>query len=56
MIVGLPGILLALLVWLTIKEPPRGMADDVELRSRNAKAPACSRSWASLGVVRRFVT
>lgn len=26
--VGLPGILLALLVWLTLKEPPRGQFDD----------------------------
>src|SRR5690606_30448597 len=26
-IVGLPGVLVALLVWLTVREPPRGHAD-----------------------------
>lgn len=29
-IAGLPGLLLALLVWLTIKEPPRGQMDKVD--------------------------
>ncbi|MBW2345305.1 MAG: MFS transporter, partial [Deltaproteobacteria bacterium] len=28
--VGLPGLLLAVFVWLTIKEPPRGYADGVD--------------------------
>jgi predicted MFS family arabinose efflux permease len=27
MVVGLPGVLLALLIWLTVREPPRGFAD-----------------------------
>ena len=29
-VVGLPGVLVALLVWLTIKEPPRGYSDPPE--------------------------
>jgi predicted MFS family arabinose efflux permease len=28
MVVGLPGVLLALLIWLTVREPPRGFADN----------------------------
>ncbi|HEU4624785.1 MAG TPA: MFS transporter [Steroidobacteraceae bacterium] len=34
---GLPGLVTALLVWLTIREPPRGMA---ELGPRQTKVPA----------------
>ena len=37
---GLPGILIATLVWLTVKEPSRGMADGVSDAAANAKAPA----------------
>jgi len=37
--VGLPGILLALLMRLTVLEPPRGMADGVSHSAANAKAP-----------------
>jgi len=36
---GLPGMLIAVLVWLTVKEPPRGMADGVSRAAANAKAP-----------------
>jgi len=36
---GLPGLLIALLVWLTVKEPPRGMADGASRAAANAKAP-----------------
>jgi MFS family permease len=36
-IVGLPGLLVALLVWLTIKEPPRGYSDGPQPK---VKAPA----------------
>ncbi len=28
-VVGLPGLLMAVVVWLTLEEPPRGAADDV---------------------------
>jgi MFS family permease len=37
---GLPGILIATLVWLTVKEPSRGMADGVSDAAANARAPA----------------
>jgi MFS family permease len=39
MIVGIPGILLALLVRFTVVEPPRGYADHVSLRGATAAAP-----------------
>jgi MFS family permease len=37
-IVGLPGVVLAVLMWLTIKEPPRGYSDGPTARPR-AQAP-----------------
>ena len=33
-VVGLPGLLIALLVWLTVKEPQRGLADGLDLAHR----------------------
>jgi predicted MFS family arabinose efflux permease len=39
MIAGLPGILIALLVWLTIKEPPRGYSDGPTVKPRGAAPP-----------------
>jgi MFS family permease len=39
-VAGLPGIFLALLVWLTVKEPPRGLGDGVERSvAERTKAP-----------------
>jgi len=38
-IVGAPGLLFAVLVRLTIREPPRGMADNVGRAAAGAKAP-----------------
>jgi MFS family permease len=38
-IVGLPGVLLAALMWLTIKEPPRGYSDGPRTRQRPAAPP-----------------
>ena len=38
-VVGLPGILLALLMRLTVLEPPRGMADGVSRSAANAQVP-----------------
>jgi MFS family permease len=38
-IVGLPGVVLAALMWLTIKEPPRGYSDGPQLRPRPAAPP-----------------
>lgn len=37
--IGLPGIVLALIVFLTVKEPPRGMSDGVAARQATQKAP-----------------
>jgi MFS family permease len=39
MIVGLPGVALALLAWLTIKEPPRGLSDNLDPSVARAQAP-----------------
>lgn len=38
-IIGLPGVIVALLVRLTVKEPPRGYADNVPTKAANAAAP-----------------
>ena len=37
--IGLPGIVLALIVFLTVKEPPRGMSDGTAGRSSTQKTP-----------------
>lgn len=39
-IIGLPGVLVALLVRLTVTEPPRGYSDQVSAARANAAAPA----------------
>jgi predicted MFS family arabinose efflux permease len=36
MVVGLPGVLIALLIWLTVREPPRGFSEN---RTNVATAP-----------------
>ena len=38
-LVGLPGIAVALLIWFTLREPPRGMADAKTTKPDNAPAP-----------------
>jgi len=38
-IIGLPGVLVGLLVRLTVREPPRGFADQVTAAKSNAAAP-----------------
>jgi MFS family permease len=38
-IVGLPGVVLAVLMWLTIKEPPRGYSDATKVRPRGQAPP-----------------
>ena len=48
MIVGLPGVVLALLAWMTIKEPPRGFSDNVDQSVARAKAPSMSEALTYL--------
>jgi MFS family permease len=38
-LVGLPGLLVALLVWLTVREPPRGYSDGPDAKSKHLQAP-----------------
>jgi MFS family permease len=38
-IIGLPGLLVALVVWLTVREPPRGFSDRPTVKPRAAGAP-----------------
>ena len=38
-LVGLPGIFVALLIWFTLREPPRGMADVKTTKPDNSPAP-----------------
>jgi len=51
-VVGLPGVLVALLVWLTIKEPPRGYSDPPEQSADIA--PGWSETFAELKRKRSF--
>ena len=46
-LVGLPGILVALLIWITLKEPPRGMADR-HIKVDDAPAPGVKEVIARL--------
>ena len=39
LIFGLPGVILASLIWLTVKEPPRGYSDGPAARPRPAAPP-----------------
>ena len=36
---GVPGIVIALILWLTVKEPPRGMSDGVSRAAERAPVP-----------------
>jgi len=53
-VVGLPGILLALLVRLTVKEPPRGMADGISRQANAAPAPGLLETLAYLWTRKSF--
>jgi MFS family permease len=53
-LVGLPGILLALLVRLTVKEPPRGMADGISRQAKAAPAPGLLETLGFLWTRRSF--
>jgi MFS family permease len=37
---GVPGLVIALLLWLTVKEPPRGLSDGVSRAGERAPTPA----------------
>jgi predicted MFS family arabinose efflux permease len=39
LLAGVPGIAIALLLWLTVKEPPRGMSDGVSRAAERAPVP-----------------
>ena len=54
MLVGLPGLAVAFLVWLTVKEPPRGMSDNVSAAARRAEAPSMLNALAVLWKVASF--
>jgi MFS family permease len=51
-IVGLPGILLGLLIWLTVQEPQRGHADGL---SHEIKATTFKETMATLGEAFAFL-
>ena len=51
MLVGLPGLALAALTWLTLKEPPRGLSDG---RLASAAAPPLREVMRVLGQSRAF--
>ncbi len=48
-LVGLPGIAIAFFVWITLREPPRGMSDlKVNQAASNAPAPTIRETFAFL--------
>jgi MFS family permease len=54
-IVGLPGLLVALLIWLTIKEPPRGYSDGPEAKDKHKEAPPFFEVFGFLLTRRSFM-
>jgi MFS family permease len=53
-LVGLPGLLLALLVRLTVKEPPRGMADGISRHAAALRTPGLLETLGFLWTRRSF--
>ena len=53
-LVGLPGIVLALLVRLTVQEPPRGMSDGLTAEQTQKRAPGLREVLAYLWARRSF--
>ena len=53
-LVGLPGLLLALLVRLTVKEPPRGMADGIGRQAAALRTPGLLETLGFLWTRRSF--
>jgi MFS family permease len=54
MLVGIPGLLVALLVRLTIREPPRGLADNVSVAAERATPPGIAQALSVLWRVTSF--
>jgi predicted MFS family arabinose efflux permease len=54
MLVGLPGVAVGALVWLTVKEPPRGLSDHVSAAARRGEAPRLRTALWVLGRVPSF--
>jgi MFS family permease len=54
MLVGLPGLFVAGLVWLTIKEPPRGLSDGIASAAAHSKAPGMFEALRVLWTRRSF--
>ncbi len=47
-LVGLPGVLVALFIWFTLREPPRGMADAATSPVRDQAAPGVRETLSLL--------
>jgi predicted MFS family arabinose efflux permease len=49
-LLGLPGLLIALITWLTVKEPPRGgvVGGEVTAGGQKAEAPSLREAWREL--------
>jgi predicted MFS family arabinose efflux permease len=52
-VVGLPGLIIALLVWLTVKEPQRGLADGLDPTMRPKRT--LRETIAALGIAFAFM-
>jgi predicted MFS family arabinose efflux permease len=52
-VVGMPGLLIALLVWFTVKEPQRGLADGIDPTQR--KKQTLTETLAGLGDAFLFI-
>jgi len=51
---GVPGIMIAALLWLTVKEPPRGMSDGVSRAAERAPVPGMFEVLRTLWQRRSF--
>lgn len=54
LLAGIPGIAIALILWLTVKEPPRGMSDGVSRAGERAPVPGMFEVLRTLWRKRSF--
>lgn len=54
LVAGVPGLILALIVWLTIKEPPRGYADRTSRPATEQPQATLVQTFAHLWALRSF--